>query len=89
MSEDLHVFSDDYEWIVAKDLNDCKSVLEELKCYPPEGVVFEQLDDNASLSIFCDVDGNICPPWEGNPIIKTNREWAQIRGRGYLCTSEC
>jgi len=88
---DLHVFTTDYEWVIAANLADAVEVFRETtgaEYDDPENEI-EQLDDDARLPIWCDAAGN---PGEINGagcslVTKTNREWCQ-RGRGYLSTTE-
>lgn len=80
----LKVFTNDYEWVVAKDLDDAFSVLEEVM-----GLTQDYLDEeewhechnlNVNFSIFNE-DTN-------STETLTLAEWINKSGRGYLATTE-
>lgn len=73
----LHVFSDEKEFIVAKDLADAKDLLTFL-LYRPEAIEsFIQRDDAKLFTYF---DGN-------ESITKTFGAWAIEKGRGSFCSA--
>jgi hypothetical protein len=85
----LHVFSDECEWVIARDEADAKVVWSEHVGEPRCELTFEQLPDEELLGIWCNPDGEIDEPHApGHAVIRrTAAEWAK-RGRGYLCTTE-
>lgn len=89
----LHVFTNDYEWVIAADVADAKATYHEHNGGDPEDAdeyEWERCDPAATMTIWCDADGNPDEvDGDGNDrVTKTFAEWAQ-RGRGYLATTEC
>ena len=86
----LHVFSNGCEWVVAADAGDVSAVLAEF--YGDADLAdadgWKRLDDEALIGIWCSEDGKPGDVGEGEVIRVTSREWADRRGRGYLCTTE-
>jgi hypothetical protein len=83
----LHVYADEYNWIIAHSVDDAWAVALELW----GGVMsdygdrddFAPLPDDSPLPIW---DSEI--PGEGVQITKTCAEWIAERGRGWLCGTE-
>jgi hypothetical protein len=91
----LHVYGNDYEWIIATSVQDAVDIWCEQTGVAPsqqieEELDFESFDDARTLKIWCDratgkpdeIDGDNC-----ELITKTCGEWTQL-GRGYLGTTE-
>lgn len=91
MSEDLHVWHNGYDWVVAKDEADARAVEHEMIGDPCthddtcdcEGDGWDQVPDEAPLKIATGEDG--APPI----VTKTCAEWVKDEGRGFLCSTEC
>lgn len=90
----VHVWSDGVEWVVAEDHRDALCVWagalwEEAAAYPDLDN-WELCPDEELLKIWCDRAGVPAEPHaEGNAIVeRTCAEWARLRGRSYLCTTE-
>ncbi len=90
--DDLHVFGDDCEWVVAASLEDAKAVLTEMGATLDDDFdeTWAQEDDEMGHTIWCDSGGHPAEPHAaGNaPVTLTCAEWAKRCGRGYLCTTE-
>lgn len=90
---DLHVYTDDTDMVVAKDLPDAFEVYREHTGIGPDEFDQEdwyQLSDTAELRIY---QGDECvfdvEKFKNNSIVKRAAEWAKERGRGFLCSTEC
>lgn len=74
----LHMFTDDEEWVIAKDDADAISVMAEqcgwIDGFVPEDFEMCQLDDDDKF-MFCEVE-------------RTNAEWCKIHGRGWFAAVE-
>lgn len=91
----LHVFSDDYTWVVAYDKEDAKKVYEEW-CgeYPEDDCEgFEQLSDFTTLIInYEDIVYDVplfCKTKIVNEMLRVTAkcwQWILKNGRGYLCS---
>lgn len=89
---DLHVFHNDYEWVVAESVEDCEramfdsigatySVDDEIEWY--------QLDDDSTLKVWMAGDDIAEPDQAGAEVVeKTCQEWAEQFGRGFLASTE-
>lgn len=92
---ELHVYGNDYEWVIATSPEDALAVWFEHTGEKPEDYMdadidFDQEPDDKVHKVWCeegsDTPGEIgC----GHLVEKTNREWAELLGRGYFCTTEC
>ncbi len=85
MSDDLQVFHDGFEWVIARSPADasvvwCRYVGEDPKDWKRRENDWRPMDQNASLLIFTNDDDV--------PTSRTCAEWIAIEGRGYLCTSD-
>lgn len=90
---DLHVFCyDDTRWVIATDGTEARRLLHAHEGGDLEDFeqAFRLCDDRAALTIWCDSDGNPCDPSDddANEFTRTMREWADLRGAGFLCTTE-
>lgn len=85
----LNVFTDDHEWVIARDAADAVAVYEAHigdKCSDPER--FVSLPPDKVMGIWCDEHGDPGEIGEGTLVKRTALEWCKRRGRGYLCTIE-
>jgi hypothetical protein len=93
---ELHVFGDEYEWIVARDEEDAVGIWCEFNGttrteHHPSDIGLERLPGDSRLSIWCDrdtgkpgeIDGDNC-----DLVTLTCAEWVERLGRGYLGTTE-
>lgn len=94
MSEkQLHVFSDEFDRVVAYDVDDAWTVWCEFTGGSREDYddnAFAKREDEKALKIWCNAAGRPCEHGEkgGAPVERTCREWADREGRGFLCSSE-
>lgn len=79
----LKVFTNDYEWVIAQDVNDVWTILEK-----EMGILISDIDD---------IEWRECNPNSKFPIFNeelnatetlTFAEWIEKHGRGYLATTE-
>lgn len=91
---ELQVFTNDCEWIIARDLDDarlawCEHVGLDPAQYTNQDLGFEPLRPDSEVSIWCDVNGDPGDiAGEGCTLVTlTCQEWAK-RGRGFLCSTE-
>ena len=88
----LHVFTNDFEWVVAESIDDARKVIQEVSGlsdgdFNDEG--WYQEDDDADMSIWIDDEtGEVGEGCGCTLIVGEMRVWAEVFGRGYLCTSE-
>ena len=90
---DLHVYTDEFDSVIAKDLPDAFAVFKEHSGIGPDEFDQEdwyQVPDGQEVRIY-QGDGCMAKPedFENNSIAKTAAEWATERGRGFLCSTEC
>ncbi|NUP08379.1 MAG: hypothetical protein HOW73_20205 [Polyangiaceae bacterium] len=93
---DLHVFTDDTDCVIARDVHDAVAVMRETygEGYEPpnhDGVIeLEQLADDAELTIWADPNGDVGEPHaDGNALLtQPCSAWIAKRGRGFLCSTE-
>jgi len=93
MSEQLHLYTNEHDTVIATDLEDAVVVLEEHSGAPivsrGETMLIEQVPDDELVEIWCNAAGNpdvVEAP--GNILVsKLAYEWAE-RGRGYLSCVE-
>ena len=87
---DLIVFTNDYEWVVAKTLTQALRIVKETTGY---GYLEEELEhwyelsDENTLSIWWE-DDKVAEIGTGTLVEKTCGEWVEHFGQGYLCSSE-
>jgi hypothetical protein len=92
--EVLSVYSDDYEWVIAKSPADATEV-----CVETTGETrgahdlsdderWEALPPFGTTKMWCNADGKVCEQGEGTLTALTNREWIEKIGRGYLGGTE-
>lgn len=85
----LHVFTNENEWYVARDLDDAYLAMEEHSGTKREDVdrfdELLQMRDDESLGVICDGDGVISD--EGDELVMTAAQWAKREGRGFLCST--
>lgn len=91
---ELHVFRDDCEWVIAYSEEDAYTVARVAtgervspKDYEP-GQRWRKLDPDATTKMWCDASGNVCEIGEGTLTELTNREWIARKGRRYLGSTE-
>lgn len=89
----LYVFSNDYEWYVAANLDEAYGHREDwngtVREDDNEGSELVQLSPRHHISIYVDPDGYIAPVDEGDETVSlTAAEWARREGPGFLCTTE-
>ncbi len=89
---EFRVFTNDYEWVIARDVADAKAVWHEQTGGDLEDADEYEWDEcppESTMTVWCDADGDPAEPHEdgSNEVTKTFAEWA-ARGRGYLCTTE-
>ncbi len=93
MSE-LHVFANDCEWVVARDVDDAWAVWTEAIGADPKDLKeedpFEQLPDDKPVTMHANAAGEVAEVGEPGvaPLTQTAAEWAARHGRGYLGTTE-
>lgn len=81
----LHVYCDDYTWLIAttpEDVYDVESETCGLRAgedYGMDEIVWEQLDDDAPITVHHD---------GGISVTLKAKEWCAVKGRGFLCSSE-
>lgn len=73
---ELHVFSDDSEYVIAYDVEDVLLILSDMRVSPPFDVEWTACDESTSFTFTGD---------DGDGDTKTFGEWAKERGRGYFC----
>lgn len=87
---DLSVFTNDYEWVIAKTLAQALRIVKETTGYEyPEdetGDWYELSDENI-LSIWWE-DDRVAEIGTGTLVEKPCGEWIEQIGKGYLCSSE-
>ena len=87
---ELHVFTNEYEWVVAESIEDCEAAMNESvgATYDADDEIeWRQLDDDSTIKIWMN-EGDIAEHGEGEIVEKTCREWAEENGRGFLCSTE-
>ncbi len=89
----LYVFSNDYEWYVAANLDEAYGHREDwngtVRDDNNEGSELVQLPARHHISIYVDPDGYIAPVDEGDETVSmTAAAWALREGPGFLCTTE-
>ena len=89
--DDLHVWHNGYDWVVATTAEDARAVEHEVSlggvcshddACDCEGDGWEQWPDDKTVTIH-DLDGD-----EGPTQTKTCAEWVAQQGRGFLCSTE-
>jgi hypothetical protein len=78
---DLHVYTNDDEFVIAASPDDAKAVMIESGCFheSDEQPSWRQMSDAQPFTADLDTgDG---------PVKKTCGEWAKERGRGYFCAA--
>ncbi len=88
--EQLHVFSDDVDWYIARSVQDAMALQRNhggMREVDQEPETWLQAPDDGPLSIHMDDTGNAS---DGNaPLVtKTCAEWIAEKGRGFLCSTE-
>lgn len=86
---ELHVFENDYEWVVAESEEDCNGAMSDSvgATYDDEDEIeWVQLPDDADLIIWLDDQGDVSD--DGNLVIGQMSAWIEYNGRGLLCSSE-
>lgn len=82
MNNELKIWTNDSDFVIAESAEDAAAVLYEETLTPPEKTSFHACDNSRSFTFY--EDGTRAR--EG--VTKTFGEWAAERGRGYFCTSE-
>lgn len=79
--DELYRFTNDYDTVVAKDLDDAKAISRELFGeMDTDQEEFRLIQDDAKFTIVVDESGK--------KETKTAAEWAKENGRGLLCSTE-
>ncbi len=86
MSNELHVFNNDHDWVIATSPKDaiavwCAEMGENIENYSYEEETWDVLDDGKFISIFVEED-------DTEATRKTCAEWIAEKGRGFLCTTD-
>lgn len=79
-ADGLHLWTDDEEFVIAKDENDARAVLRDIMLVDAEeasGIEFTMLPDEKPFTFD---DGN-------SVTTKTAAEWCAQEGRGHLCSA--
>lgn len=79
MSNELHVFTDDEEFVIAVSAEDAVAIMRDIGA-DADRIDWRQMWDDQPLIADLD-DGN-------GSVKKTCGEWAAERGRGYFCASD-
>lgn len=88
----LHVFTNDFEWVVAESTGDARAIIQEVGTlsdgdFDDEG--WHQEPDEADMRIWInDETGEVGEGCGCTLIVGAMAVWAEVFGRGYLCTSE-
>lgn len=91
---ELHVFTDDCEWVIAYSEEDAYAVAHMATGEQPDPEDFEpngrwdKLDPDAITKMWCNDNGVVCEIGEGKLTALTNREWIARKGRCYLGSTE-
>ena len=93
MSEQtLHVFSTGVEWVVAYDIEDAKTIVREVSGLSDADMEFDawgQEPDDAYMRIWIDDETGEVGEGCGCTLVNGQMNaWAEVFGRGYLCTTE-
>lgn len=92
MKNELHVFSNDFEWVIARNMDDVYALFAENPGWsqPEDWEDWGQEDDAAEHTIWCDEGGKPTEPHseDSSRVTLTNAQWCERIGRGYLCTTE-
>jgi hypothetical protein len=75
--DELHVYTDDEEFVIATSPEDADAVMREVGATPPQPAEWRQMNDAKPFTF----DDGV------NIARKTCGEWARARGRGYFCTA--
>ncbi len=89
----LHMYCDDYEWVIAASKGDATKVwIEAISGVPvidkPDEERWQELPPDGMTKMWCDASGKPCEIGEGTLVDMTNREWCEKHGRGYIGTTE-
>ncbi len=89
----LYVFTNDYEWYVARNLDEAYGLREDWngtqRDDDDESGYLVQLSPRSRISIYIDGTGGIAPVDEGiHTLALTAAAWALREGPGFLCTTE-
>lgn len=83
---ELHVFTNDYEWVVAESGEDARRIVAEMGGDDPE-VEWTQEPDGQGMTIWLDAEtGEVGS--DGILVSGDMATWAEAFGRGYLCSTE-
>jgi hypothetical protein len=88
-TDDLHVYTDGYDYVVASDSAQAEALYCEYygdECYRE----FRRMGDLEELSIRVEDDGSIAQVGDSDcePLTLTAAEWVTREGKGWLCTTE-
>jgi hypothetical protein len=87
----MRVFTNDCEWCVAESVEDVVRLMDEYGYGEQDPEAWGPMDDAETISIHCDADGDPTEPGgddDAGVVTRTAAEWAQLRGPGFLCTTE-
>lgn len=83
----LHVYFNEVEWVIAESEDEASKIWFEFtgespEDYPDDELVWDRWDDDRELSIY---DETLDKP---TTLVKTCKEWIELKGRGFLCSTE-
>ncbi len=88
MPADLHIFTNDCEFICATDAADAAKAYAEFCGSPCDTEALDQIADDKPIGFWCDADGNVAEYTKGELVKLLAREWAARHGRGYMGSTE-
>lgn len=93
MSDQLHVFASDVDWVVAKDVADAKALMREatgMSEADMEEDFWRQDPDDATMLVWIDdVTGDVGDGGAGCTLVNGDMAtWVETFGRGFLCSTE-